>query len=331
MTEFLVLDGTQNERAAWQRDFERRLRDVYLAAGLGAEAAEIRVGKVCEREKAAEWTVAEITHGGARIGYVAVGVTADHGISAGRIGDLWVDAAHAGQGHEQAARAWAEAWCAERGARRINVRVAGPDGGLFAGYPVEGEVRMRVFDGAPPSSDHATDRATGQATDRATGQAMGQTASRITARPMTADEFPGWLAAEKDAYVFGIVRAGALSQEEALRKSDKDFAELLPQDLSTPGHALLVLEAAGAPVGAAWLHHGHLPGVTYGFSLNVDAEHRGKGYGHGAMVVGEQATRAAGDTALMFTVWGGNEVAMKLYDSAGYRVLESSRSLPVSS
>ncbi|MFF9482956.1 GNAT family N-acetyltransferase [Streptomyces sp. NPDC014733] len=306
MTEFLVLDGTTAERAAWQRDFERRSRDAYVAAGLGPEAAAVQVGKALEREKTAEWTVAEISHGGARIGYVAVGVTADHDVCAGRIGDLWVDAEHAGQGHEQAARGWAEAWCAERGARRINVRVAGPDGGLFADYPVEGQLRIRVFDG-PPSSSAA-----------------------VTARPMTADEYPHWLTAEKDAYVFGIVRAGALTRDEALRKADKDFAELLPGGLATPGHAVLALEAADARIGTAWLHHRHLPGVTYGFSLNVDAEQRGKGYGHGAMVVGEQATRAAGDTALMFTVWGGNDVAMGLYDSAGYRVLESSRSLPVS-
>nr|WP_251076483.1 GNAT family N-acetyltransferase [Streptomyces benahoarensis] len=110
-------------------------------------------------------------------------MTDDHGAPAGRIGDLWIDADHADQGHEQATLAWAEAWCAARG-------------------------------------------------------------------------------------------------------------------------------------------------VTYGFSLHVDPEHRGKRYGHGAMAAGERATRAAGDTALMFTVWGGNEVAMNLYDSAGYRIPETNRSRP---
>ncbi|MET9915251.1 hypothetical protein ABZZ74_53050 [Streptomyces sp. NPDC006476] len=30
------------------------------------------------------------------------------------------------------------------------------------------------------------------------------------------------------------------------------------------------------------------------------------------MAAGEQATLAAGDSALMFTVWGGNEAAMSL-------------------
>ncbi|WP_399087458.1 GNAT family N-acetyltransferase [Streptomyces sp. BBFR2] len=301
MTEFHVLD----ERAAWRRDFEQRRRDAYRAAGLGPEAAEVRIGRLREREKAEEWTVAEITDGGARIGYVAVDVTDDRGTPAGLIGDLWIDAEHAGQGREQAARAWAEEWCAERGARRIAVRVTGPDGGLFAGYPVEAELRIRTFGAAPPPP------------------------SAVAARPMTADEFPRWLAVEKDAYTGDIVRAGALTRDEAVRKAEDDFAELIPRGQATPGHAFLVLQAADGPVGTAWLHHGHLPGVTYGYSLYVDAEHRGKGYGHGAMVAGEQATRAAGDTALMFTVWGGNETAMRLYDRAGFRVVETSRSLPV--
>ena len=38
-----------------------------------------------------------------------------------------------------------------------------------------------------------------------------------------------------------------------------------------------------------------------------------------AIAVGEQATLAAGDSALMFTVRGGNKVAMNLYVHAGYQ------------
>lgn len=45
------------------------------------------------------------------------------------------------------------------------------------------------------------------------------------------------------------------------------------------------------------------------------------------MAAGERATLAAGDSALMFTVWGGNEVAMNLYTSAGYQVIEENRSI----
>lgn len=75
------------------------------------------------------------------------------------------------------------------------------------------------------------------------------------------------------------------------------------------------------------MNHGFLPGVTFGFSLEVYEAHRGKGYGRAAMAVGEWITRQAGDEAMMFNVFGGNEVAMNLYDSTGFRVLDEYRSL----
>lgn len=45
------------------------------------------------------------------------------------------------------------------------------------------------------------------------------------------------------------------------------------------------------------------------------------------MAVGERATLDGGDSALMFHVWGGNEVAMNLYTTAGYQVVEENRSI----
>ncbi|MFE4794104.1 GNAT family N-acetyltransferase [Streptomyces sp. NPDC056708] len=101
----------------------------------------------------------------------------------------------------------------------------------------------------------------------------------------------------------------------------------LPVALWEVRDTFLVLEAAGEQIGTGWLKHGHLPGVTYGYSLYVQEQHRGKGYGRAAMAAGEQATLAAGDSTLMFTVWGGNEVAMNLYTSVGYQVIEESRSV----
>ncbi|MFF9349375.1 GNAT family N-acetyltransferase [Streptomyces sp. NPDC014734] len=298
MTELNILDN----RAEWQRDFERRLRSAYLAAGLGSAAVEHLIDGT--RASVGGWTVAEITGEGSRVGHVAVVVSDDNGTPAGSVRDLHVDAAHVGRGHERAARDWAEAWCAQRGARRLDVRLTGPaDDGPFNDCPVQGQTRTRAVV-SPPKTLHG-----------------------LTARPMTQAEYPAWLASEKLAYIGDIVRAGSLSPEEARRKSDRDFAQLLPEGLTTPDTTLLVLEAAGEQVGTGWLKHGHLPGVTYGYSLHVEERHRGKGYGRAAMAVGERATLDGGDSALMFTVWGGNEVAMNLYTSAGYEVMEEFRTV----
>ncbi|WNI25780.1 GNAT family N-acetyltransferase [Streptomyces sp. ITFR-16] len=296
MTDFNVLDDT----AGWQRDFERRLTASHLAAGLTGPAAARMMGDI--RGCPADWTVAAITDAGTRVGYVAVAVTADDEAPAGRIGDLRIDPDHAGRGYEQAARDWAEQWCARRGARRVDIRLTEPAGDLFDAYGVHGQLRARRIDAPPEPVDG------------------------VTARPMTGTEYPQWLAAEKAGYIGDIVRAGALGPEEAARKSDDDFAKLIPEGLSTPDHTFLVLEAEGERIGTGWLKHRHLPGTTYGFSLHIEERHRGKGYGRAAMAAGERATLAADDGVLMFTVWGGNEVAMNLYTSAGYRIVEEIRS-----
>ncbi|OIK28338.1 GNAT family N-acetyltransferase [Streptomyces malaysiense] len=298
MTEFSVLD----DGTVWRQDFERRLVAAYRAAGLGTEAAAEYVTK--GRATAGDWTVVGIMDAGVRVGWVAVSVAERSGGLAGRVGDLYVDAGYTGRGHEEAAREWAQGWCAERGARRVNVRSTEPAmGEVFAGYRVDGQVRARHVD-APP-----------------------EPVAGVTARPMTPAQYSDWLPLEKASYVGDIVRSGALGREEAERKSDEDFAALLPEGPATPDTALLVLEAAGEPIGTAWLRHGYLPGVTYGYSLHIHEEHRGHGYGRAAMAVGERAAFAAGGSVLMFSVWGGNEVAMNLYTSAGYRIVDEERSI----
>ncbi|MFF3262329.1 GNAT family N-acetyltransferase [Streptomyces sp. NPDC002932] len=296
MTEFNAL----GDSADWQKDFERRLTATLLAAGLGDAATQRTIEE--SRGRPGNRTVAGITDAGTRVGYVAVSVEDDGGVPTGRIVDLHVETDHAGRGYEEAARDWAEEWCAERGAGRMDIRITEPVGALFDGYGVRGQLRARRIASPPEPVDG------------------------VTARPMTPAEYPEWLAAEKLAYVDDIVRSGAKSPEDAARKSDDDFAKLIPEGLATPGTTLLVLEVAGEPIGTGWLKHGHLPGVTYGYSLHIDERYRGNGYGRAAMAAGEQATLAAGDEVLMFTVWGGNEVAMNLYTSVGYRIVEEYRS-----
>ncbi|MFI1437168.1 GNAT family N-acetyltransferase [Streptomyces lydicus] len=84
--------------------------------------------------------------------------------------------------------------------------------------------------------------------------------------------------------------------------------------------------STASPIGNGWLRHGHLPEVTYGYSLVVDPEFRGRGHGRSAMAIGEQVTWDVGDRVVMFNVFGGHEVAMSLYTAVGYRVVEETRS-----
>lgn len=125
-------------------------------------------------------------------GWIAVEVTQDNGATVGRIHDLTVP-----RGRE-----WAEQWCAERGAQRVEVRLTGGPG-AFADYPVRGQNRMRAVVERP------------------------ELPAGLTVRRLTEEEYPGWYAREEAGYVADIVRAGALTPEQAKAKSDEDFARHL--------------------------------------------------------------------------------------------------------
>ncbi|WP_371619168.1 N-acetyltransferase family protein [Streptomyces sp. NBC_00454] len=273
------------DQGEWRAGFRERVLAGYRAAGCSEPLARALL------ERAAKgidgWTVA--TDG---TGWAAVEVAEENGATLGRIHDL--TAPHG--------RAWAERWCAEHGAQRAEVRITGGGGaGPFADYPVRGQNRMRAVAEQP------------------------QLPAGLTVRRLTEEEYPGWYAGEEAAYIADIVRAGALTPAQAKEKSDQDFEKFLPQGYLTPGHAFYALEAEGQVIGTGWVNHGFLPGVTFGFSLEVYEEHRGKGYGRAAMAAGEWATRQGGDEAMMFNVFGGNEVAMSLYDNTGFAVLDEFR------
>ncbi|GAA1270379.1 GNAT family N-acetyltransferase [Kitasatospora nipponensis] len=294
MTKIEVL----TDRARWQHACERRRVGHYAAAGYPAAAVDRLLDE--ERGRMADWTVAEITAAGDCVGFVAVAVREDNGAPTGLVGDLWVSPEHAGAGHERAARDWAEEFCRAAGAVRIAVRIFGGTG-PFADYGLRSQGRIRTL----------------------TEPAV---VPGVTARRMTPDEYPHWLATEQEGYVAGLLRAGGLREVEARAKSDADYGRLLPDGLNTANTSILVLEHEGRPVGSGWLRHDHLPGVTYGYGVRIDPGARGRGLGRAAIAAGEAATLAAGDAALTFTVWEGNTVAMNLYTAAGYRVAHEYRS-----
>jgi ribosomal protein S18 acetylase RimI-like enzyme len=273
------------DRGPWRAGFEERVLAGYRDAGCAEPLARALLERALEGVD--DWTVA--TDG---TGWIAVATKEDNGATVGRIHDLTVP-----QG-----RAWAEEWCAGRGAERVEVRLTG-GAGAFADYPVRGQLRMRAAAEQP------------------------QLPPGLTVRRLTEEEYPAWYASEEAAAVADIVRSGALTPEQAAAKAAADLAHYLPQGFRTPGHAFYVLEAGGRAVGSGWVNHGFLPGTTFGFSLEVYEEYRGRGYGRAAMAVGEWAARQGGDGALMLNVFGGNEAAMGLYDSTGFAVVDELRSI----
>lgn len=142
----------------------------------------------------------------------------------------------------------------------------------------------------------------------------------LAARPLRADEYDAWYRHVTDAYAEDIASNGLVEREAARRKAERDMATLLPDGLETANQSILVLEADGVALGRLWIGPREIDGrtVLYIWDVEIDAEHRGRGYGRQAMRLAEETARARGLTRIELNVFGGNHVARSLYRSLGY-------------
>ncbi|MGW6913616.1 GNAT family N-acetyltransferase [Kitasatospora sp. NPDC054939] len=147
----------------------------------------------------------------------------------------------------------------------------------------------------------------------------------VTARRIGPAEFPEWLAGAKRGYLRDLVASG-LSEEQARAKSDADHLHMLPQGADTHGVALRRLVGAGSdPLGGLWLalRVTDLPDgrpLAWVMVVEVAEAHRGQGHGRSLMLLAERECLAAGVRDLGLNVFSSNEVAIRLYESLGYRV-----------
>jgi len=139
-------------------------------------------------------------------------------------------------------------------------------------------------------------------------------------RPVTADEFPAWIAASKAGYAYGVESHGGQTHEAAQRKAAEDTAAVLPLGLDTPGHAIFVVEADGRPVGRLWLAERESGGrrTLFVYDISIEEAFKGRGYGRAAMRRAEDEARARGLGRIELNVFGGNAVARRMYRSLGY-------------
>jgi len=146
----------------------------------------------------------------------------------------------------------------------------------------------------------------------------------VNVRPMTESEFDEWQLAIAQEYAEEQVSAGNWSRNGAVERALEENARLLPDGLAT--RRMLVLRGVdddGIPVGHAWVGLDHprgTPEVAFLYDIEVLETRRGSGLGRALLSAVEAATRAAGASALELNVFGGNAVAIGLYDSAGYEV-----------
>jgi len=143
----------------------------------------------------------------------------------------------------------------------------------------------------------------------------------VELRPMSAEEYDAWLPTSIEECAAEHARAGSRPADKSLEMAHEEFQKLLPEGLATPEHHLLVGIVDGEPIGFLWLRIPPAGGESvdaFIYNVEVDVQHRGKGYGRGMMQSAEDYARGQGATALRLHVFGHNTVARSLYESLGY-------------
>jgi ribosomal protein S18 acetylase RimI-like enzyme len=140
---------------------------------------------------------------------------------------------------------------------------------------------------------------------------------------MSPEALAAWLPGQFARYVEERVHAGE-APDAARVMADAQRAELFPGDAPAEGQHVMHLRVDDETVGVLWMGRPLGGGSDwYVFFVGVDEARRGRGLGRVAMLEAERWTRARGGTRIVLNVFGPNQVARNLYDSLGYRPLQT--------
>lgn len=250
-------------------------------------------------------TVLRLLEDGVPVGFLALSTISEFGAPSAILDDIYVEEPHRRRGIGTAAIRLAEDWARER-SKRLRTRVGGKNPaqlGVVRGYTQGGQSMVKDLTD-PPALPPG-----------------------VSVRPMLPAEYEPWYDLQVIDYGQSFVDAGVLEPAEAHVRAVEQSAQLLPEGLATPGHEILTLLADGETAGSIWLQHGYAPDTSYVFGVEVDEDKRGRGLGRAVMQAAEVASLAAGSHRLGLYVFGHNTVAIRLYVSLGYQVIDQYWSL----
>jgi ribosomal protein S18 acetylase RimI-like enzyme len=142
---------------------------------------------------------------------------------------------------------------------------------------------------------------------------------------MTADEIQIWSERSVRSHAEEVACATGESFDEVHLRAQRRFSELLPSGPNTDRTWLLmILDDSGEDVGALWIGpHPDRADGAYIYDIEIHEGHRGRGIGRAAMVTAEALARDAGCAEIGLTVDAHNATARRLYDSLGYRAVNT--------
>jgi GNAT superfamily N-acetyltransferase len=143
----------------------------------------------------------------------------------------------------------------------------------------------------------------------------------IGLEPMDEATYAAWRETTVREYAQEKVEAGNWPAADALARSERSFAELLPEGLASAGHELRsIVNEDGERVGYAWWTPEERPfgRVAFIYDIAVDATHRRKGYAQAALAGIEAFAREHACVGVELHVFGANTGARQLYLQAGF-------------
>ncbi len=139
--------------------------------------------------------------------------------------------------------------------------------------------------------------------------------------PMTEAQLADYLQRAIPDYAGDKVASGQWAEAEAMERSRKSYAELLPEGVATPDQHLYVMyDEHAVVVGELWIGGHEQAGrrVAFVYDVAVHPEHRRKGHAERAFQALEGVVRSLGLTGIGLHVFGHNAAARALYLKLGY-------------
>jgi GNAT superfamily N-acetyltransferase len=138
----------------------------------------------------------------------------------------------------------------------------------------------------------------------------------VALRPLDEEEVRSVAAEIERRYAEDIEQNGHLNGDAARRKAAHD----IPHVLADPKNDLYALDEDGRRVGHLWIGERDVQErrVLWIWDVFVDPTGRGRGLGREAMQLAEEEARRRGLDRVELNVFGGNEVARRLYGSLDY-------------
>ena len=139
---------------------------------------------------------------------------------------------------------------------------------------------------------------------------------------MTQTDFEVWAPRSRQDYADDQIRANGLTKHEAYEFSERDFARLLPDGLSTKDNYLYTIKHSDRKVvGYLWFCIRGADDCRKALlcEIVIDENYRGQGIGKRAMLQFEQEVMKLGLNKIDLHVFGYNENAIRLYQSLGFK------------